>query len=207
MISHFNDEYEFIENDGALFYFKTDLNAPNKRIIAIDIRNPDPKAFKEIIPEGKEAITSVGVVANQFVVRSLKDASTQVRMFKMDGTFVRAVEFPGIGTASGFGGKRKETETFYSFSSFTTPPSTFRYDMTTGKSTLMRQAKLADFDPSKYEVKQIFYKSKDGTKVPMFLAYKKGLKLDGTNPTLLYAYGGFDIFHHATVFDYPFCLD
>jgi prolyl oligopeptidase len=102
------------------------------------------------------------------------------------------VEFPGLGTAGGFGGKRTDTETFYTFSSYATPPSIYRYDMITGESKLLRQAKV-DFDPSQFEVKQVFYKSKDGTKVPMFITHKKGLKLDGTNPTLLYGYGGFNI--------------
>lgn len=193
LISHFDDNYTFIENEGSIFYFTTDLDAPNKRVISIDINNPEPENFKEIIPEGKETITSVGMVGGMFVVRKLKDASTQVLMYEEDGTFVRNVDFPGIGSASGFGGKKDATETFYSFSSFTTPPSTYRYDMKTGESKLMRQAKLAGFDPEKFEVKQIFYKSKDGTSVPMFLAYKKGLKLDGNNPTLLYSYGGFNI--------------
>jgi prolyl oligopeptidase len=110
----------------------------------------------------------------------------------MTGDFVRDVEFPTLGTASGFGGKRTDTETFYSFSSFATPPSIYRYDLITGKSTLLRQAKVK-VDPSAYEVKQVFYTSKDSTRVPMFLCYKKGIELDGTNPTLLYGYGGFNI--------------
>ncbi|VAX39745.1 Prolyl endopeptidase [hydrothermal vent metagenome] len=193
LIDHFNDEYNFIGNDEKTFYFKTDLNAPNKRVIAIDIDTPHAKNFREIIPEGKEVMTSVGMLNNWFVVGSLKDATTQIRFYKTDGTFEREVEFPGIGSAFGFGGKRNDTETFYSFSSFTTPSRNYQYNMTTGKSKLLQETKIADFDPDQFEVKQIFYKSKDGTRVPMFLAHKKGLKLDGSNPTLLYAYGGFDI--------------
>jgi prolyl oligopeptidase len=113
-------------------------------------------------------------------------------MFDMAGKFIREVEFPTLGTASGFTGKRQDKETFYTFSSFATPPSIFRYDMTTGASTLFRRANV-NFKQEDYEVKQVFYPGKDGTKIPMFLTHKKGLKLDGTNPTLLYGYGGFNI--------------
>ncbi len=192
LIDHFNDEYDFIGNDGYVFYFKTDLNAPNKRVIAIDIRNPDPKNFREILPEGPEPIQGVGLLNNMFVVRLLKDAKTVVKMFTVDGRFIREVKFPGIGTASGFGGKRTDTETFYSFASFITPPSIYRYDMITGESKLFRRSQIK-FDSDQFELKQVFYKSKDGTKIPMFIAHRKGLKLDGNNPTLLYGYGGFNI--------------
>ena len=193
LIENFDNEYSFIGNEGAVFYFQTDLNAPRKRVIAIDIRKPvDPKAFKELIPESKETLVGVNIIANQFVTTYLKDAKTQVKLFRLDGSFVREVDFPGIGSAAGFGGRREDTETFYSFSSFATPSSIFHYDMLTGKSTLFRQTKVK-FNPDDYVVEQVFYKSKDGTRVPMFLAYKKGLKKDGSNPTLLYGYGGFAI--------------
>ena len=193
LIENFDNEYSFIGNDGAVFYFQTDLNAPRKRVIAIDTRKPvDPKEFKELIPESKETLVGVNIVANQFVTTYLKDAKTQVKLFRLDGSFVREVDFPGIGSAAGFGGRREDTETFYSFSSFATPSSIFRYDMLTGKSTLFRQTKVK-FNPDDYLVEQVFFKSKDGTRVPMFLAYKKGLKKDGSNPTLLYGYGGFSI--------------
>ncbi len=192
LIDHFDHEFTFIGNDGPVFYFKTDLDAPNKRIISIDIRRPEPEHYREIVPEAEDALQGVGFVANMFVLEYLHDARTQVKIHQTDGEFVRAVEFPGIGTASGFNGKRTDTETFYSFSSYTTPPSVYRYDMITGKSTLMRQAEV-DFDPAEYEVKQVFYESKDGTRVPMFISHKKGIKLNGSNPTLLYGYGGFSI--------------
>ncbi|TXT33380.1 MAG: prolyl oligopeptidase [Planctomycetota bacterium] len=190
LIEHFDNEYSFIGNDGPVFYFQTDLEATRKRVIAIDTRKPH--LLKELIPEAKETLVGVNILANQFVTTYLKDAKTQVKLFSLDGRFLREVEFPGIGSAAGFGGKRDETETFYSFSSFNTPTNLFRYDMLTGKSELFRQAKVK-FSPDDYEVSQVFYKSKDGTKVPMFLAYKKGLKKDGSNPTLLYGYGGFAI--------------
>ncbi len=192
LIDNFDNEYSFIGNEGPIFYFKTDLEAPRGRLIAIDTRKPEKANWKEIIPQTKENLRGVGLVGNLFVASYLKDARTQVKLHDMTGTFVREVDFPTLGSASGFGGKRTDTETFYSFSSFATPPSTYRYDLITGKSTLFRQAKVK-FNPDDYEVKQVFYKSKDGTQVPMFITHKKGLKLDGANPTLLYGYGGFNI--------------
>lgn len=190
LIDNFDHEYTFIGNEGPVFFFQTELEAPRKRIIAIDTRKPH--LLKELIPEAKETLVGVNILANQFVATYLKDAKTQVKLFSLDGRFVREVEFPGIGSAGGFGGKREDTETFYSFSSFNTPTNLFRYDLLTGKSELFRQAKVK-FSPDDYEVSQVFYKSKDGTRVPMFLAHKKGLKKDGSNPTLLYGYGGFAI--------------
>ncbi|MBL8799138.1 MAG: S9 family peptidase [Planctomycetia bacterium] len=202
LIENFDNEYSFIGNEGPIFYFKTDLDAPRGRLIAIDTRKFSPlssggrgvggEGVKEIIPQSKENLRGVGLVGNLFVASYLKDARTQVKLFDMNGNFIREVDFPTIGSASGFGGKRTDTETFYSFSSFATPPSTYRYDLITGKSTLFRQAKVK-FNPDDFEVKQVFAKSKDGTQVPMFITHKKGMKLDGTNPTLLYGYGGFNI--------------
>ena len=192
LISNFDNEFTLIGNDGPVFFFKTDLEAPRRRVISIDIRKPDAQNWKEIIPQKEETLRDVGLVGNAFIAGYLKDAKTQVNIHSMKGDFIREVEFPGIGAASGFGGKRGDTDTFYSFSSFATPPSIYRYDILTGKSELFRQAEVK-FNPDDYEVKQVFYESKDGTRVPMFLAYKKGLKLDGTNPTLLYGYGGFNI--------------
>ncbi len=192
LIDNFDHEYSFIGNDGQVFYFKTDLDAPRKRVIAIDIRKPQREHWREVIPQQAEPMTNVGLVGNVFCVSSLKDARTQVSLFTLDGKLFRNVEFPGIGTASGFGGKRTDTETFYTFSSFATPPSSFRYDIVTGESTLLRRAQV-DVDPEKFEVKQVFYPSKDGTKIPMFITHQKGLVLDGNQPTLLYGYGGFNI--------------
>lgn len=190
LIEHFNDEYTFVGNDGTTFYFVTDLEAPRKRIVAIDLHKPTE--VREVVPQSAETLVGADIVANQFVLTYLKDARTQVKLHAIDGKFVREVEFPGIGTATGFSGKRTDTETFYSFSSFATPPSIFRYDLLTGESKLLRRAAVK-FNPDNYEVKQVFYSSKDGTKVPMFIAHKKGLKLDGSNPTLLYGYGGFSV--------------
>ncbi|HEY1859776.1 MAG TPA: prolyl oligopeptidase family serine peptidase [Gemmataceae bacterium] len=192
LIDEFDNEYSLIDNDGPVFYFKTDLDAPRGRVIAIDIRKPDKANWKEIIPQAKDNLTSIGLVGNLFIADYLKDAHTRVKLFRPDGTFVRDIELPGIGTAGGFGGRRSDTETFYTFSSFATPPSIFRYDIIGGESKLFRQSKV-QFKSDDYEVKQVFYESKDGTKVPMFITAKKGIKLDGSNPTLLYAYGGFNI--------------
>jgi prolyl oligopeptidase len=192
LIDHFENEYSLVGNDGPVFYFKTDLKAPRSRVIAIDVRKPDPKEWKELIPQTEDNLTHVELVGNLFVCNYLHDASTRVRVHKMDGTPLREVSLPGIGTAGGFAGTRNDTETFYTFTSFATPGTIYRYDLITGESNLWRQAKVK-FNPDDYEVKQVFYKSKDGTRVPMFLTYKKGLKLDGSNPVLLYGYGGFNI--------------
>ncbi|MBN3895798.1 MAG: S9 family peptidase [Nostoc sp. NOS(2021)] len=190
LINQFEADYSFIDNDDSVFYFRTDLNAPRGRVIAIDTKNPAPENWREIIPQSAETLESVGILNNQFVADYLKDAHSQIKIFDLKGAFVREVELPGLGSAGGFGGKRNDTETFYSYTSFTTPGTIYRYDMITGKSTVFRQPKV-DFNPADYETKQVFYHSKDGTKVPMFITHKKGIKLDGNNPTYLYAYGGF----------------
>ncbi len=192
LIDNFDHEYSFIDNDDHILYFKTNVDAPLRRVIAIDLKKPARENWKEIIPQTKNALDSVGIVGNMFVCDYLKDAKTQVRLHAMDGSFVREVEFPSIGTAAGFDGRRKDTDTFYSFSSFALPPTTYRYNMITGSSELFRKAD-AKFNPDDYKTSQVFYDSKDGTKVPMFLCHKKSLKLDGSNPTLLYGYGGFNI--------------
>lgn len=192
LINQFEADYSVIDNDGDVFYIQTDLDAPRKRVIAIDTRNPDRNNWKEIIPEAEETLEGVGILNHQFVASYLKDAHTEIKIFNLNGTFVRQVELPGLGSAGGFGGKREDTETFYSFTSFTTPPTIYRYNMTTNESTIFRQPTV-DFNPDDYESKQIFYHSKDGTRVPMLITHKKGLKLDGNNPTFLTAYGGFNI--------------
>ncbi len=192
LVDKFENEYTPVGNDGPIFFFKTDVDAPRRRLVAIDLRTPERAKWKEIIPQTAETLIDVSFVCNQFIASYLKDVKPQVKVFTMDGRLVREVEFPGIGAASGFDGKRTDTETFYTFSSFATPPSIYRYDMLSGQSRLFRRAEVK-FDPDQYEVTQVFYKSKDGTRVPMFLAHKKGIKLDGSNPTLLYGYGGFNI--------------
>lgn len=192
LIDNFENEYTFVGNDGDRLYFKTDVQGPRKSIVAIDLNNPARENWQTIVPQSPEAMISAGMVGDFFLCEYLKDAKTQVSLFHLDGSLYREVDFPGIGSASGFGGKRKSTETFYSFSSFNRPPSVYRYDLASGESELIQDADV-DFYGEYFEVSQIFYASNDGTQVPMFLAHKKGLKLDGSNPTLLYGYGGFNI--------------
>jgi prolyl oligopeptidase len=192
LINKFEADYSFIDNDDHVFYFRTDLNSPKGRVIAIDIKKPTSENWQEIIPQAVEKLESVGILNHQFVADYLQDAHSQIKIFDLKGNFIREVELPGIGSAGGFGGKRHDTETFYSFTSFTTPGTIYRYDMKTGKNEIFRQPKV-DFNADEYETKQVFYESKDGTKVPMFITSKKGIVLDGNNPTYLYGYGGFNI--------------
>jgi prolyl oligopeptidase len=192
LIDQFESSYSFIDNDENIFYFQTDFNAPRGRVIAIDTQKPEPKNWQEIIPQTEETLESVGIINNQFLAEYLKDARSQIKIYEINGNFVREVELPGIGSVGGLNGKRTDTETFYIFTSFTTPGTIYRYNMVTGKSTVFRQPEV-DFNADNYETKQIFYKSKDGTQVPMFIVHKKGIKLDGNNPTYLYGYGGFNV--------------
>jgi prolyl oligopeptidase len=192
LISEFEANYSFIDHEGSLFWFRTDLDAPRGRVIAIDINNPTQEHWQEIIPQTEETLEGVGILNHQFVVDYLKDAHSAIKIFNLDGSFVRDVELPGIGSAGGFYGKRDDTETFYSFTSFTTPTTIYHYDMVSGKSTVFRQPSIK-FNPDDYETQQIFYPSKDGTQIPLFITHKKSLKLDGNNPTLLYGYGGFNV--------------
>nr|MDJ0577185.1 prolyl oligopeptidase family serine peptidase [Xenococcaceae cyanobacterium MO_234.B1] len=192
LISEFEASYGFIDNDDSIFWFRTDLDAPKGKVIAIDINNPAKINRQEIIPEAEETLEAVGILNNQFVADYLKDARSQIKIFALDGNFIREVELPGIGSASGFNGKRYDTETFYNFTSFTTPATIYRYDMVTGESSIFRQPAV-DFNPDDYVTKQVFYPSKDGTIIPMFITHKKDLQLDGNNPTYLYGYGGFNV--------------
>ncbi len=191
LINQFEADYSFIERDDSIFYFRTNLNAPRGRVIAIDIEKPAKEHWQEIISESAETLEGVSILNNQFIADYLKDARSQIKIFDLKGALVREVELPGIGSVDGFYGKRYDTETFYSFTSFTTPGTIYRYDMVTGNSKVFRKPKV-DFNPENYETKQVFYQGKDGTKVPMFITHKKGIKLDGNNPTYLYGYGGFN---------------
>jgi prolyl oligopeptidase len=192
LIDDFDAQYSFIDNDGPLFWIQTDLDAPRGRLISIDTRHPERTNWKTLVAQGADKLEFANAVNNSFFLGYLKDARTEVRVHDLSGAFLHNVDLPGIGTAGGFGGKRKDKETFYAYTSFISPATVYRYDPQAAKSTVFRQPKV-DFDPARYETKQVFYTSKDGTRVPMFLTYKKGIQLDGQNPTLLYAYGGFDI--------------
>lgn len=191
LINEFEASYSFIDNDASIFWFRTDLDAPRGRVIAIDINNAAREHWQEILPQADEVMEGISVVNNQFVAGYLKDAHSQIKMFDIKGNFVREVALPGLGSAGGFDGKRDDTETFYSFTGFTTPTTIYRYDMVSGESSIFRQPKV-DFNPDDYEIKQVFYRSKDGTQIPMFITHKKGMELDGNNPTFLYGYGGFN---------------
>ncbi len=192
LLNDFDAAYDFVGNVGTVFYFKTDLNAPRGRIIAIDVTRPQRASWDEVIPQASDAMEEASLVNDKFVLTYLKDAHSVVKIFGRDGRLLREVALPGLGTAAGFGGKRKDTETFYAFTSFTVPGVIYRYDLATGKSTLFREPKVA-FKGADYETQQVFYQSKDGTRVPMFITCRKGTKLDGNNPAYLYGYGGFDI--------------
>ena len=192
LLSGFDAQYAFIANDGGVFYLKTDLDAPRSRVVAIDISKPEREAWKEILPQTENVLESASVVGDKLFAVYMKDAYNQVEVHALDGKPLGAVQLPGIGTVTGFRGRRDQSETFYSFVSFTQPATIYRYDLKSGESSVFRAPHTA-FDSSRYETRQVFYQSKDGTRVPMFITAKKGLKLDGANPTLLYAYGGFDI--------------
>jgi prolyl oligopeptidase len=184
--------YAPINNDGSLFWLLTTLDAPNGKIIAIDLNHPQREHWHTIIPETANKLSDASIIDNTFVVNYVADAQSLIELHTLDGSFIERLTLPAIGTAYGFGGLREDTETFYQFSNFTTPGATYRLDMKTRTSHLFRQPRLL-FDPALYETNQIFATSKDGTRVPMFVSHKKGLALDGTAPTLLYAYGGFNI--------------
>lgn len=187
-------KYNFIGNDGSTFWFFTDLDAPKGRIVAIDINasTADKLALKQLLPEREETLEQVNFVGNRFFCKYLKDAYTQVEEVTTAGAPLRKIELPGIGTAAGFLGRKDFKETYYTYTSFNTPPVIYKYDIDSGKSTLFFKPQVK-FNPDMFETKQVFVTSKDGTKVPLFLVHKKGLKLDGQNPTYLYGYGGFNI--------------
>ena len=190
LLNDFDASYSFIDNDGPVFWFRTDWEAPHGRVIEIDTRKPERKNWKVLVPETSATLQSVHVLNNLLVASYLKDAHTQVEIHRSNGDLVREIALPGLGTAFGFSGKRTDQETFYGFSSFATPTTIYRYDLVTMESSLLRKPKIT-FRPEDYETKQIFYLGKDGTKIPMFVSHKRGLPLEGKNPTLLQGYGGF----------------
>jgi prolyl oligopeptidase len=192
LVDSFDAAYEFIDNVGPVFYFVTDRNAPRQRIVAIDTRKPQESNWRQVLPEGADTLVSAHMINNQLVAEYLKDARSVVKVIDLKGKLVREIALPGIGSAAGFGGKRGDAETFFSFTGFTTPTTIYRLDMKSGKASVFRQPKV-EFNPNDYETRQVFYTSRDGTRVPMFIVSKKGLKQDGSNPTYLYGYGGFNI--------------
>jgi prolyl oligopeptidase len=185
-------EYSFIDNEGSVFWFRADLNAPLGRIISIDTSKSLPPHIDELVAQSNDKLEAASSVGARFVAVYLKDAHSAVKLFKLDGSPDGEIALPGLGTVGGFTGKRNDRETFYSFTSFTTPAEIFRYDFNHRASELLFKPKVK-FNPDDYATEQVFYNSADGTRVPMFVSYKKGMKRDGQNPTYLYAYGGFDI--------------
>ena len=192
VVSNFDNDHSVVDNDGSRLIIQTNLNAPNNKIIEVDFAKPSIENWKDIVPETEQAMQGVSTTGKKMFVNYLKDASTLIKQFDYSGKPERDVELPGIGSAGGFGGKVGDKEVYYTFTSFTFPPTIFKYDLSSGKSTLYEKPKV-DFTAEDYETKQVFYPSKDGTKIPMFITYKKGIELNGKNPTMLYAYGGFNI--------------
>jgi prolyl oligopeptidase len=192
LITGFDADYEFVGNDGETFWVLTDFDAPLKRLIAVDRSQPARDHWREVIPETKDVLWDVSLVGGRFIAQYLEDAKSAVRVFDLTGKHQSDVELPDLGSAGGFSGRNDDPETFYSFGNYTTPGTIYRYDVAAGKSTIFRQPKVA-FDPAQLETKQVFCTSKDGTRVPMMIVARKGLVLDGTHPTILYAYGGFNI--------------
>ncbi len=192
VVTGFDKQFSVIDNDGGALLVLTNASAPNRRVVRIDPAAPDAAHWKTVIPEQKEVLEGVANVGGHLLASYLKDVTSRVVEYRYDGTKVRDVSLPGVGTA-GFGsGERTDTDAFFSFTSFTAPPTTYRFDLAKGTS-VVHQATTLPFDPSAFETKQVFAASKDGTKIPMFIVAKKGLKLDGRNPTLVYGYGGFNI--------------
>ncbi|SHF89298.1 prolyl oligopeptidase [Flavobacterium segetis] len=191
LVDNFKSDNSVIENEGSKLFIETDLNAPNKRIVTADVNNPTPQNWKDFIPE-TENVLSPSTGGGFFFANYMKDAVSVVKQYDYSGKLVREIKLPGIGTAGGFGGKKKEKTLYYSFTNYITPGSTFSFNPATGVSEVYQKPKV-DFESELYESKQVFYTSKDGTKIPMIITHKKGLKLDGKNPTMLYGYGGFNV--------------
>ncbi|SDG80400.1 prolyl oligopeptidase family serine peptidase [Winogradskyella thalassocola] len=191
ILDHTNSDSNIIENVGSKLYIMTNLGAPNQKIVTVDASNPTPENWVDFIPE-TDNVLSPSTAGGYFFANYMVDAVSKVLQYDYDGKLIREVELPGIGTASGFGAKKDETELYYSFTNYVTPGSIYKYNIEKGISELYKKPNI-DFNPEDYESKQVFYKSKDGTKVPMIITHKKGIKLNGKNPTILYGYGGFNI--------------
>jgi len=184
--------WEFVDNDGGTLWFKTDHGSPRGRVVAVDAADPSPGRWRTVIPETTETLESVVVVGGRFVATYLRDARSEVRVFALDGTGEREIPLPGTGFAGFFSGKRSDPEAFFVYTDFFSPPSILRCEPATGV-VEPRFSPRVLFDPAEYEVEQVFYPSADGTKVPMFLARRRGLERDGERPVLLYGYGGFRV--------------
>lgn len=191
IVDNFNSDSSVIENEGSKLYIETDLNAPNKRIVTVDVSNPKPENWKDFIPETENVLTPT-TCGGFFFANYMKDAVSVVQQYDYSGKLVRNIQLPGLGTATGFSGKKSDKIVYYSFANYITTATIYALEFQSGKSTVYEKPKV-DFKSEEYVSKQVFYTSKDGTKIPMMITHKKGLKLDGKNPTILYAYGGFNI--------------
>lgn len=191
MITGFDSDSYVMDNDGDKLFIVTNLNSPNKKIVMVDAKNPASENWVDVIAE-KEYVLSPNTGGGYIFAHYMVDAISKIEQYDYNGKLIRSVDLPDVGTASGFGSKREEKELYYSFTNYNTPGSIYKLNVEDGKSELYWSPKI-DFNPADYESKQIFYTSKDGTKVPMIITYKKGLKMDGKNPTILYGYGGFNI--------------
>lgn len=191
ILDHTDSDTYLLSNEGSTLFFNTNLNAPNKKVVKVDFENPTPENWVDVIPETKNVLfPSAG--GKYIFAEYMIDAISKVFQYDFSGKLVREIELPGIGSAGGFGAKKDEIELYYTFTNYITPGSIYKYDMGSGKSELYNKPKI-DFISENFESKQVFYTSKDGTKVPMIITYKKGVKLNGKNPTILYGYGGFNI--------------
>ena len=187
-----DDSYGVIDNVGDKFLIRTNRKAPNGRVVLVDPKNPNEEAWQEVLPERSEPLQGSGTAGGKLFASWRKDVATRAYVFSLTGKLENEVQLPGVGTANGFGGLNDDKYVFYTFTSFNSPSTIYKYDIATQKSTVFRTIDIPGFKAENYETKQVFYNSKDGTRVPMFLVYKKGIKLDGNNPTVLYGYGGFN---------------
>ncbi|MFM6947632.1 MAG: prolyl oligopeptidase family serine peptidase [Aquirufa sp.] len=185
-------DFSFIDNKGEQFILSTNENAPNQKVIIIDPKNPVKSAWKVLIPESKQPLQGITTVGNRLFLNYLKDVCSKVIIYNYEGQKLGEVKLPGLGNVSGFYGYKSDKTTFFTYSSFNFPPTIYRYEIADNKSEIFQKPKLS-FDPTDYTVVQKFYPSKDGTQIPMFIIAKKGIKLEGKNPTILYGYGGFNI--------------
>ena len=188
-----DDDYNLVDNVGDQFLIQTNRRAPNGRVVLIDPKHPEEKSWKVVLAERAEPLQGAGTAGGKIFATYMKDVTTRAYVYDMQGKLQNEIVLPGLGSAGGFGGNSDDKQIFYTFSSFNFPPSIYKYDIATRTSSLFRAPEIPGFRPADYVTKQVFYTSKDGTRVPMFLTYRKGLKLDGTNPSLLYGYGGFNI--------------
>ncbi|MEO6213364.1 MAG: prolyl oligopeptidase family serine peptidase [Vicinamibacterales bacterium] len=193
-----NDSFTVIDNTGGMLLVETNARAPNGRVLLVDPEHPEEAGWKTILAEKPEPLQGTGTAGGKLFVTYLKDVTTRAYVHALDGTLESEIVLPGVGNAGGFNGERDSKDVFYTFNSLNVPPTIYRYDIATNRSTVFRAPKVPGYDPAQYETTSVFYTSKDGTKIPMFLVHKKGLTLDGRNPTVLYGYGGFNIVQTPT---------